>query len=766
MDTRKLTGFLAGLSLAALSIISVPRAQACVSPDNSGYSSSPFVIVHSLSTDHWGNGVAYDETLDFWDAYLKGSVNREAIKDFFDHATVDSLTSDRNAFMRRLKKNGDKAAIDYIRRCLQLSEAIEKYQQESWRYEKPTKAGFEKLLSEVEAVEAPAAFRPRYEFLKIRIHGAMGNNDGVMDVWTRSGKSMKPSALRNRMEGYVGGVLYRQGKYVDALDYFYRTGDDASISWCIDKLAGAANLKSLYEHSPNSTALRYIVQDYMNYLIATSNAGRRYDKGKMNGSESDYYEYTVYDDDLRDIVGKPIYNAAAQRGEMMKLFKRILDENKTDTPMLWATALGIIQTMDGRTEEGLATLKRAASLKGDSVLKCNLDNFTLWALMLNSGKGDAACEAEFVDRLKEAYASLSRTASMLTYSYSKQGRAKREDYFSSRVNQMQSNFLTEFFVLEATTHFVNLKQPHRALGILAMFDALPPGLCGDEFMGWMRREMDKNLTLDEAKRFSVFAISPSQATGVIDAHLQPYAARCLNLINDVIGTRLMRQMQFDEALTYLEKVDPRWIRTQAIYPYLRSEYFNPMYYNFRRNRTSPEYYVFGSDNTKASFCSEMIQALEDYENLKGKEKAVKALVIAAMMHFASPMGDGWALSEYGWSIYFRENEFSEAALAWLKKVEGLTDDAYTRSIAAYALLNFPGMKKEGDFGLPFGSTRNRDGNIDKYFLSMPTDSQREALDYLKRQWGSVDDMPEYITHCDVLESYMAGNFIARPKSDW
>lgn len=37
------------------------------------------------------------------------------------------------------------------------------------------------------------------------------------------------------------------------------------------------------------------------------------------------------------------------------------------------------------------------------------------------------------------------------------------------------------------------------------------------------------------------------------------------------------------------------------------------------------------------------------------------------------------------------------------------------------------MKKEGDFGLPFGSTRNRDGNIDKYFLSMPTDSQRKAL---------------------------------------
>lgn len=768
MTKMKLTKFLAALSVVAVCLASAPRAHACEEVDYSGYSSSPFLVVQSLYADRWGNGNAYDETLDFWSGYVKGAVGRATIEEFFDDATLDSVAVSRNGFMRYLKSRGDQAAIDYISRCLELSDVLADYRSCGWDYKKPSKAGFKKLLADIDRATVTETFRPRYEFLKIRIYGAMGDNKGVMKVWNQAGKGMKPSALRDRMEGYVGGVLYRQGRYVDALDYFYRTGDNASIAWCIDKLAGASNLKSLYEHNPNSLALRYIVQDFMNYLIATSDAGRCYGKAKATDDDFTCDDYTIYSDDIRDLTGHPVYDASKQRGEMMKLFKRIVDEKKTDTPMMWATALGVLQAMDGRVDEGLATMRLAANMQGDLLMKDNLDNFILWALMLRSGKGDTGRDTEFIEAWKEAYASLDRTATELTYDYSKKGLSRRNAYDSERSLRQKPIFFTEFFALEAATHYNNLGQPHRALALMAMLDVLPPALCGDRFMKQMREDLDQSLSLDDAKRFADFIKAPAPTADAIDACLHPYAARYVNLANDVIGTRLMRAMQFDEALTYLEKVDPRWIRTQAIYPYLRGGYYDPEYYNFRRNCTSPgEGMDYDCCNNKAQYCSEMIEALDRFKALNGKDKAMKALEIAAMLHFASPMGDGWALTDYAWSIYDQESEFTDASRQWLLKVHALTDDPLARNLAAYAQLCFPGENTEDvyDDVYPFDYTTDGHGKVDKYYLSYPTEGQLQALDYLKGHWDSVKAMPYHVTHCDVLQSYMAGNFIDRPKSE-
>ncbi|MCM1477491.1 MAG: hypothetical protein NC045_06250 [Bacteroides sp.] len=766
MTIKNLTGFLASLSIAALCLSATHHAEACTDIYNGGYCSSPFMVAYSFENDQWGNNTAYDETIDFWNQYLKGAVTRESIKNFFDHATIDSVTVSRNAFMRRLKKKRDNAAIEYISRCLELSRVIEKYQGDSWEYEKPSKAGFEKLLAEIDAAKVPASLIPRYEFLKIRIYGAMGDNEGVMKVWNNSGKNMKPSALRNRMEGYVGGVLYRQGKYVEALDYFYRSGDEVSISWCIDKIVGAANMKSLYEHNPNSLALRYILQDYMNYLIASSEAGRAYGKARKLNDDDDLFndDYTYYSNDIRSLLGKPIYDAAGQRKEMMKLFKQILDEKKTETPMMWATALGVLQTMEGNCDEGVATMKKAAALQGDKLMASNLDNFTIWALMLQSGKGNATCDAEFINGLKRAYATLERTAAALTYDYSKAGRARRTAFDEDRSRRIQSIFFTKFFSLEAETHFKKLQQPQRAFSIIAMFDVLPPYLCEDTFLQLLRSNLDKNLSIDDARKFVDYAKAKPSDSNVIDEYLQPYAAQQLNLANDVIGTRLMRQMQFDEALTYLEKVDPRWIKTQAISPYLRGGYYKPTYYNFQRTCTTPNQDFYGYPNTKAQYCSEMIDALDQYKTLSGDDKAMKALEIAAMLHFASPLGDGWAISEYAWSCYIPENEFSKASREWLQKASGLSDAPLTRSIAAYAMLCFPGSESVTAFDTPFGQIM-KNGKIEKYYIDSPTDHQLKALNYLKLQWNSVKTMPYHITSCDVLESYMAGNFVDKDASD-
>lgn len=738
----RLNRYILALSLCILS--AVPVMLACGwGPDYTGYQCSPFNLTDGSRGNNGNDRPGFEETLDFWSGYVDGKVSRTDIRNFFNTASIDSIGVRSYRFYDYLAGKSDRNALDYIRHCLELSALVDTYQADLWDYEPPSPETIRQFISRIENVSTSNEFKPRYEFLKIRAYGAIKDNDGVMKVWKKNEKKKMPEALRIRMSGYVGGVLYRQGNYPEALDYFYRAGDKNSIQWCVEKLAGSDNLLKLYNHNPSSPAIPFILEDYMNYLISTTDAGRNLSR------KSDYY----YDDDY-----SYDYDAYAQRIEMMSLCRRALDECKTDCPLAWASALGVLQGVSGETSAALSTLTGSKGLAGTPVMVKNLDNFILWALMLNSGKGNADNDSKFAAAFAAAYSDVSDAAARKMRDFSPKG-LERQLTFDANPDASY-RFLTEFMAEEAVTYFESLHQPQRAMAFLAMLDDLPALNYGDKFLRRLRDKFDRERPLEDGKTFLAYV--RTAPAGDIDKLMQPYACKYANLANDALGTRLMRMARFKDALAYLAEVDPKWARTQPIAPYLKICYVNPEYYSFGRDGYINLDVLRSNLNYKAIYCAEMIGALEDYDKLSGDAKAMKALEIAGRCHFATPLGSGWAVAEYSWSSTEPENEFTDMTRQWLDRATQYAGTPKTRMLAGYALLTLPSGKSEYETKFPFGIAYRYNPDRWNYYIDAPTEKQKQALSYISSHWNE-DDMPWHISHCDVLQAYVAGHFVAKPR---
>ena len=742
----KFKKFIKAVSIAAAIAFPIVGL-ACIGVYDSGYFSSPFSLSGTPASTEDEITPGYNETLDFWTGYTGGNVDREDIRKFFDEANSDSLQYGRPyRFYTYLERQGDNQAMSYIRDCMELNELVEEYNNMLWDYDTVSPTDIRQLISRIDKVSTSTPFKPRYEFLKIRAYGAIKDNDGVMKVWKKNEKSKDLSpALRNRMAGYVGGVLYRQEKYPEALDYFIQSGDDNSIRWCVEKLAGADNLAKLYNHDPNSAAISYVLEDFINYLIAESHA-----------EEYENY-FTVYDPEIRETLGLKDYDVEAQTGEMMALCRRVLEEGKSNNPMMWATTLGTLQTLEGNIEEGLNTLKDAKNLNGTGSMRDNLDNFTLWALMLDSGKGNNESDREFANAFDAYYKKVEKESLAASRDFSKKTRDARSTYDFPAYPSY--NFLTNFMKEEAVKHYNKVGQPQRAMAYLAMIDNLP-AVNGTEYYGEIRDMINETGPVADGIAFIKYAESPTPADD-IDRLMQPYAKKYLNLANDAVGTRLMREGKFKEALPYLSKVDPKWARTQPIAPYLDDCIIFPEYYDFAKTSHHTNWDPYHSTiNYKATFCAEMIDAMEEYDKLSGDDKALKALEIAGMCHFASPQGKGWGISDYAWSTTKPENEFTDMMRKWIDRAVSHATAVNTKMLAYYGLLSLSSGKGEYDYLYPI--TTKYDYNTGKtyYCLDSPTPAQLKALDYIASHWY-MDNLPSHISHCDVLSAYVGGKFMSK-----
>lgn len=748
--------FIITVSILIFSSIILPPAFGCGVEREGGYMTSPFKVGLMEKFDYDGDKAGYDETLDFWEGYVNGNISRKDIRHFFDNASLKSLKSGESyKFYDYLTSTNDKNAINYINYCLELNQLIDVYMGYLWDYETPDTEDIKEFIQKINKVSTSKEFKPRYEFLKIRAYGAIKDNDGVMKIWEKN-KKMEPSPLRDRLEGYVGGVLYREGKYPEALEYFSKAGDRNSIEWCVEKLAGSDNLAKLYNYNPNSAAIPFILQDYMNYIIGTTNAGRLLSLPNVNK----FYDINYDEVSVEDIK--------SQIKEMKNLCQKALAEEKSNNLKMWATALGVLQGIDGDTPEALATLQIAKNLPGDELSDNNLDNFTLWALMLNSGKGNDRIDAEFANNLEKKYNEIWKLIKINSRDYSKEGISKRnsENFDKSKSDAV---FITEFMKEETPAHFISLNQPQRAMAFLTIIEELPSDDYSYSYYYDLQNSLDKLISLDQAKEFLKF-IENGSPSNPIDKVMKKYADQYENLANDVIGTRLMREGKFKEALPYLSKVDRKWIGTQPVAAYLRGYTpTNADYYKFQRQNTHPAQAGRTNNyNYKANYCADVIAKIEAFENSSGDEKARNAVDLAALTHFASPLGDGWALSEYNWSSTEPVNEFTEMMRNWIREALKYSKSDKTKSLAYFALLSIPDTKKESDYTdsyyylFPYDHTVKENNKVDRYYLDSPSNEQMTGLNWFKSYWDNSEDL-YYVSSCDILKSYVAGRFINKPS---
>lgn len=749
---KKRSGKFIGEAIISLIILCSPFvSEACWESESSRYDTYPFKVTSYQDVQGKPGASGYDETLDFWENYTQGKVSRDNIRTFFDNASYEnSRNNSKYAFYNYLKDRNDYNALEYINDCLELNYLNKRYDNEGWSYELPEKSDILRFLYKIERKNPNEVFYPRYEFLKMRAYGAIKDDDAILKLYERD-KDMKMSdALRNRFEGYLGGVYYRKQDYIKALDYFSRTNDTNSIQWCIEKLFGFESLSNLYQSNPTSFAIPYIIEDFINYLISSTDAGR---------SNVAHNDNTIYSPEIRELRGMTNYAVADEKAQMEALCHKVLEEGKTDVPMIWMTALGVIQAMNGDYSKGFATLRAAQVEKGDELARENLNNFTLWALMLNSGRGNQSMDSRFVASFNDMYNKVKKEMEAINRDKSLSDWEKKERY------PYEYDFLSNFIAVEGQNHYKSLGAAERSLAFLTLINDLSnlEEYKYSYYYAMIRKLIDKELSLADGKLFIDYI--EDAPDNELDKMLHKYVGNYLNLTNDVVGTRLMREGKFQEALPYLSKVDPYWANSENIGPYLELCNVNPATYQFNYKRKKhPAKSASDNTNYKARFCKQLVDAEKAYESLQGEAKALKALELAGMCQFASPLGNGWALSEYSWSTCEEENEFTQLEKNWLDKAAAFTTSPNTRYLIDYAWLMLPSGKGEYYYLHPFGSIYDYTTQQGYYYLDSPTQKQRSVLADLKMNWSQ--SLPTHIRQCDVLKDYAAGRFGAKPAEEY
>lgn len=215
--------------------------------------------------------------------------------------------------------------------------------------------------------------------------------------------------------------------------------------------------------------------------------------------------------------------------------------------------------------------------------------------------------------------------------------------------------------------------------------------------------------------------------------------------NDLIGTKLIAEGRFAEAIPYLDGVSMSLLSSQLISAYSSQRRYDVPRW-FGKQRVSECYEpVTVNRNIKLDYCRDMADRLNRYNLAReGAAKQQMAYDLAVRYYQASCYGDCWFLTHYYSSVMDSarswEKDFAAETVKYLN-VAKRSDDLQLRYHSVYALAFMP-VDKWAEF--------EYDGKVILY----PHSAQYEALYELSlfaMAYPNVVD--QYTRRCDVLKRY-------------
>lgn len=589
--------FTLGISLA---LACWSPAQACLEwEDPSSY--NLFRCVESLSDIHEQR---IDESVQFWSKFT--GVDADELTWNIRYLTLSDFDDpDDNALLTTLTEKNELAALMLLRLNTELNEL--QRANDGWEYRKVTAADYSNLLDRVDQLKVTGELGRRKTFLKMRLLYCLKDYDACMTLWDRFASKWEPCPIRDRMEGYVAGIQYKNKEYDKAVDTYFRLGDDESIQLCVNRMLNSTDVMAEYERDPNSRILGYVLEDYANYYyhaIANSFDG-------VDGDDSHIW-----------------YSVTSESGKMEQFALKVAQEGKVKDAQMWQAFAGFMQMFRGQNDVAYETFCQAEKMKGDGIVKPLLRHYKFMAALESDHVNDQYLLDELVYQGKGNYVS-QEEAELINRLYGYELNYRISDYICQR-----EDFTVPFFFVQASYQY-------------------------DRF--W---SMDGDLTIDHLKE--IHRIMTEGSKDPLINGLKPYLHFTLNTVNEMLGTRLMREDRYDEAKTYLKQVEIEYLDNQSIAPYLAERHL-PEHAFMREDYSDPDYSSAPHRNVKLEFCQQVIDLKSQIAHAEGATRAQLEYVLANILFQASPAGDMWALSSYSWSSYDNHrNQLNDQAGALLK----------------------------------------------------------------------------------------------------
>lgn len=702
-------------------LLAATTAHACVSeaPRHNNYLFS--VFNRSLMSDRFT-----DATEKFWQRYV-GNADMPSYR-----------WGGNNEVMAKAKKLKDTEMLTYCRRLNSYLDNCVNFN--SWDY--PSKQQLARRTSTLNSLlQASKTYqgkrlRAQYNLMRLRaLLGLRRYQEGV-NFWNTTGKRMQPSVYRDMARNIYAGCLWRTGKKSLAIETYAEQEDYQSLKYCVRGYRNLAGIQKVYASNPNSATLTYLVQDFVNNVQETMDVYGAHRLPFATGEETK----ADFDEWMKEIDAKNITISEANR--FIAFAKGVVAEGKTSVPCLWQTAIGCIEHQLGQYDKAEADLAKAMTLAGTQRMKDNARAIHAANSIFAAKRHDASFDKWLAGEMRwlDAKSAEDRKSATLYAT----------DHYRDVQERMVYNGLVPM-----------LNKEGRVNAALVMLNHMNDG---DPQWYYQSTYFDalNSVKIDDLKAYAKYL--GKQPSDSLESWAWRHAYRDANFYNDLIGTRLLAQARFADAVPFLEKVSVAFLNNQNIAPYAAQRSYAKERWMGKQVVAQPEYLTDAqraalprlSENKKLRYCRDMLNLSRQYSLMKPSEERMrKAYELATMWYQGSWEGDCWWLTQYGVSVM--QDSVMAGTADFVAKAMSLLDESAQstdfklkeKSLYALAFIRH---------GEPWFFEGWDDATQQYYDISnlkpLPQSRQYKALAALAAfSAANASRMDGFVSRCDVLRRF-------------
>lgn len=688
-----------------------------------GPSPTPNYYMFSVYNRNQMDDIFATRMTQYWTNYTDGKADKWDMMGLF-HVDTREMKESTNCIVQTALAKNDQETLDYLQLLIKYMQACDAFDENRWNY--PTAEEKAAALRDMQYINnrarsyEGARYRAQYGLLVMRTYMMMNKPTSVMQTWETMGKSLPESVYKDKMKNIYAWGLLKSGKRQEACEIYAEQGDMTSIKWCVRDKRNLKGIKEEYAANPNSPTLVFLVQDFVNNAQETADAD--------SPEVMQYVEATsIYENEIKQFI--------AFAGDVVK-------QGKTKSPAMWQAASGFLNYMIGNQSAALKQLTEAQKMKGTQRMKDNAR-----ACYLLVATKDAKPEKKYYDFLKKELLWLGEK--------DKEDQTMGEDGYSSHyaevINRVtNSALIPQFEAWNRPEVVVNLKAmlslyPHRDY----MANSL--NIFGEEW--YMIDDLTAQETIDYRNYLN------STPGNDFERWLMTFVDKKVNnnVLNDLIGTKYLREGNFDAALPYLQQVPASYISTLGLSRYMARRDYHKERWMGRQIVDYESTYWSGEDygpkavktNQRLEFCQNVIDLKRQLANARNNEEKAKIEYnLASILYQASYKGDCWYLTRYAQSAYDSIDYKNEAdligqSIALLNNCKEHTSDFRLKEKALYALAFVP----HGDeiFTYTYDADYNAIPHLNRG--SKAFNAMNELWEFY---YANRNKVSKFVSNCDAL----------------
>lgn len=654
---------------------------------------------------------------------------------------IDDFEKSENELIKAARNKNDQEMLQYLNLLCSYLHVCDDVKGDTWSY--PTKEDLDSRNTTMNYIYNRARsysgtrLKPQYDLLAMRTLMIKKDYPNIIKWWDTRVSKAEGSVFRDMARGIYAHALLNTGKQREACEIYADLGDMQSIKWMMQDKRNLQGIKDEYKANPNSPTLIFLVQDYVNNAQSTLESLRSGEASLATGDTYDGFEAEV----------QKIRQAAAGLRDFIPFAQQVVKEKKTKVPALWMSAAGHLQALLGNNKEGIKLLDQAMKLKGTERM---IDNARVCRIMATVA--DAQPTAQYLDYLKGELEWLAYAEGDEYDNQAWQYGLNGENHYSEMIINLCYDYLGPHFIEQGNTNL--------GLALMSWCDCHERDFFADRETGTYTMSRDiywaiDSLTADQMMNFQRYMAG--KPASKLEQYLRDKMGPNMfgdNYFGDRIGTKLIREGRFEEAIHWLEQVSLPYLSSLKISAYMAwRDYKKPRWFYNENLFTIHEEPTQVKTNQKLDFCRDMINGIARVQSTTGEERARAKYDLATMYFQASCKGNCWYLSRYANSIYDEpqeyknEKNFVAEAVRLLEEAATETSNFDLRQRCLYANAYIP-------YGEPFITyTYDSDYNqVPHYNTNTHEYKAMSALADFYR--ANPTKCNPYVSRCDILRKFM------------